>query len=1247
MKSLNSFQNQYSLSKTLRFQLIPQGKTLDNINESRILEEDQHRSESYKLVKKIIDDYHKAYIEQALGSFELKIASDSKNDSLEEFYSQYIAERKEDKAKKLFEKTQDNLRKQISKKLKQGEAYKRLFGKELIQEDLLEFVATDPEADSKKRLIEEFKDFTTYFIGFHENRKNMYAEEAQSTAIAYRIIHENLPKFIDNIRTFEELAKSSIADVLPQVYEDFKAYLKVESVKELFSLDYFNTVLTQKQLDIYNAVIGGKSLDENSRIQGLNEYINLYNQQHKDKKLPFLKPLFKQILSDRNSLSWLPEAFDNDKQVLQAVHDCYTSLLESVFHKDGLQQLLQSLPTYNLKGIYLRNDLSMTNVSQKLLGDWGAITRAVKEKLQKENPAKKRESDEAYQERINKIFKQAGSYSLDYINQALEATDQTNIKVEDYFINMGVDNEQKEPLFQRVAQAYNQASDLLEKEYPANKNLMQDKESIEHIKFLLDNLKAVQHFIKPLLGDGNEADKDNRFYGELTALWNELDQVTRLYNKVRNYMTRKPYSVDKIKINFKNSTLLNGWDRNKERDNTAVILRKDGKFYLAIMHKEHNKVFEKFPVGTKDSDFEKMEYKLLPGANKMLPKVFFSKSRIDEFKPSAELLQKYQMGTHKKGELFSLNDCHSLIDFFKASIEKHDDWKQFNFHFSPTSSYEDLSGFYREVEQQGYKLTFKSVDADYINKMVDEGKIFLFQIYNKDFSEHSKGTPNLHTLYWKMLFDERNLQNVVYKLNGEAEVFFRKKSLTYTRPTHPKKEPIKNKNVQNAKKESIFDYDLIKNKRFTVDSFQFHVPITMNFKSEGRSNLNERVNEFLRQNNDAHIIGIDRGERHLLYLVVIDRHGNIVEQFSLNSIINEYQGNTYATNYHDLLDKREKEREEARESWQSIENIKELKEGYLSQVVHKIADLMVKYHAIVVLEDLNMGFMRGRQKVEKQVYQKFEKMLIDKLNYLVDKKQDAETDGGLLKAYQLTNQFESFQKLGKQSGFLFYVPAWNTSKIDPCTGFTNLLDTRYESIEKAKKFFQTFNAIRYNAAQGYFEFELDYNKFNKRADGTQTLWTLCTYGPRIETLRSTEDNNKWTSKEVDLTDELKKHFYHYGIKLDADLKEAIGQQTDKPFFTNLLHLLKLTLQMRNSKIGTEVDYLISPIRNEDGTFYDSRQGNKSLPANADANGAYNIARKGLWVINQIKQTPQDQKPKLAITNKEWLQFAQEKPYLKD
>jgi CRISPR-associated protein Cpf1 len=49
-----------------------------------------------------------------------------------------------------------------------------------------------------------------------------------------------------------------------------------------------------------------------------------------------------------------------------------------------------------------------------------------------------------------------------------------------------------------------------------------------------------------------------------------------------------------------------------------------------------------------------------------------------------------------------------------------------------------------------------------------------------------------------------------------------------------------------------------------------------------------------------------------------------------------------------------------------------------------------------------------------------------------------------------------------------------------------------------------------------------------------------------------------------------------------------------------------------------------------------------LPQNADANGAYHIAKKGLWVLQQINETDDWKKLKIAITNKEWLKFAQTK-----
>lgn len=1258
MSNLVQFTGLYPLSKTLRFELKPIGKTQENIEKHGVLERDNERAIAYESVKKVIDEFHKSYIETKLSRLQLDLSL------LEEFYELYHHQIFDQNRKNKILNVQDSLRKQISDCFTKDDYYKRLFGKELIREDLTEFVntpyyenvirsvlgnehLTDKEIkqiqENTQKEIDQFSDFTTYFVGYYDNRKNMYVPEDKATSIAHRMINENLPKFVDNMDVFEKISKSEVAANFETLYKAMESYLNVNSIEEMFKLDYYSMVLTQKQIDVYNSIIGGMVLEDGTKIKGLNEYVNLFNQQQKDKtrRLPKLKPLFKQILSERNAISWLPEEFENDNEMLQSIEKCYRELKTKVFDgENSLMTLLNNLEDYDLRHIYLPYDLQLTDIAQKHYGNWSLIKKALEDNLKKENPIKRLESNEKYEERIARLLKANESVSLAQINSMMG---DGNKSIESYFTTMGAeDNEdgKKPNLFVRIETAYLEAEKLLNSTYPIDKSLSQDKDNVDKIKNLLDAIKDLQHFVKPLLGQGTESEKDPRFYGEFVPLWETLDQITPLYNMVRNRMTKKPYSEKKIKINFDNSTLLAGWDLNKEADNTCSILRKDGLYYLVIMDKQHNRVLKPENLPADGECYEKMEYKLLPGANKMLPKVFFSKSRIGEFKPSERIVRNYKNDTHKKGSNFNLYDCHALIDFFKESINKHEDWRKFGFKFSDTEAYKDLSDFYREVEQQGYKISFRKVSVDYINQLVEEGKIYLFQIYNKDFSPYSKGTPNLHTLYWRALFDEKNLADVVYKLNGEAEVFFRKHSLVAKKPTHPANQPIANKNAKNEKKESTFAYDIIKDRRYTVDKFQFHVPITMNFKAAGISNINPLVNAYLKESDAIHIIGIDRGERHLLYLSIIDLEGNIVDQFSLNEIVNEYKGNAYRTNYHDLLDTKEKQRDEARKSWQTIESIKELKEGYVSQVIHKIAELMVKYNAIVVLEDLNFGFIRGRQKVEKQVYQKFENMLIDKLNYLVDKKLDVTEAGGVLNAYQLTNKFESFQKLGKQSGFLFYIPAWNTSKMDPTTGFVNFFDTRYENVEKARSFFGKFKDICYNAKDNWFEFAFDYEDFTTKAAGTKTQWTLCTQGTRIETRRDPTQNNKFVSEELDLTSKFNELFAKFNIDFNGDLKGQICSQNEAQFFRDLLHLLHLTLQMRNSITGTEEDYLISPVKNANGEFYDSRKCCDNLPINADANGAYNIARKGLWIVEQIKQSDDITKIRRAISNKEWLRYVQ-------
>ena len=1240
MESMKDLTGQYCLSKTLRFELKPIGKTLEHIERKGLLTQDEQRAEEYELMKGIIDRYHKAFITMCLRNCKIKVNNtDDELDSLEEYSSLLSKSKRDADDEDKLEKIKENLRKQIVNAFKSGNTYGDLFKKELIKNHLPDFVTDEEE----KQVVEHFCNFTTYFTGFHDNRKNMYSDEAKSTAIAYRLIHENFPRFFDNLRSFAKISESEVANRFPEIESAFSLYLNVEHIADMFHVDYFPVVLTQEQIDVYNNIIGGKTEEDGTKIQGINEYVNLYNQHHPDVKLPFLKPLYKMILSDKVALSWLPEEFENDEEMLTAINDFYKSVQPVIFGDDenSIRHLLTNIAEYNTDHIYISNDLGLTGISQQLFDQYSIFEDAIKDELRrnvKQTPKEKR-NPELLEERIKNLFKKEKSFSISYLDSLIK--DKGEDTIESYYAKLGAfdrDGKQTVNLLTQIEMAYIAAKEVLDGKYD---NINQSEEATKYIKDLLDAFKSLQHYIKPLLGSGEEAEKDNVFSSQLLNVWEALDVVTPLYNKVRNWLTRKPYSTKKIKLNFENAQLLGGWDMNKEADYASVLLRKNNQYYLAIMDKKHNHAFDIETLPSDGACFEKIDYKLLPGANKMLPKVFFSKSRINEFAPSTDIQIAYRQETHKKGKNFNLADCHRLIDFFKQSIAKHEDWSKFPFHFSDTSTYEDISGFYREVEQQGYTIGFRKISESYIYRLVDEGKLYLFQIWNKDFSDYSKGTPNMHTLYWKALFDKANLADVVYKLNGQAEVFYRKRSLQKENTTvHKALQPIKNKNTQNEKSTSTFDYDIVKDRRYTVDKFHFHVPITINFKSSGRPNINEHVLDIIRHHGIEHVIGIDRGERHLLYLSLIDLKGRIIKQMTLNEIKQQTGGN-YGTNYKELLAAREGDRAEARRNWKKIENIKDLKAGYLSQVVHVIAQMMVEYNAIVVLEDLNMGFMRGRQKIERSVYEQFEHMLIDKLNFYVDKKKEACAPGGLLHGLQLANKFESFNKLGKQSGCLFYVPAWNTSKIDPVTGFVNMLDARYESVESSRRFFSRFDVIRYNEEKNWFEFTFDYNNFHAKLDGTKTQWTLCTYGSRIKTFRNPAKLNQWDNEEVVLTDEFKKVFANAGINIHGNLKEAICSLAKREHLEPLMHLMKLLLQLRNSKTNSEVDYMLSPVA-ENGVFYDSRSCNGNLPIDADANGAYNIARKGLWVLRQIQDSKPGDKLNLALSNKEWLRFVQEK-----
>lgn len=1322
-KTLDDFTNLYSLSKTLRFELRPIAETKENIEKGKFLESDKKKSDDYKDVKKIIDNYHKYFIDDVLknGTFDWK--------KLEEAIREYSKNKSDDSA---VENEQKKLREEILKLFTSDKRYKALTAatpKDLFDTILPEWFREKSNPELNKAALETFQKFTSYFTGFQENRKNVYSAESIPTAVPYRIVNDNFPKFLQNISIFK-----TIQEKCPQVIEDVEkelsSYLGKEKLADIFTLEAFNKYLgqggkeNQRGIDFYNQIIGGIAEKEGGQnLRGINQFLNLYWQQNpefaKENRRIKMVPLYKQILSDRSSLSFKIESIENDDELKIVLLECADKLegkneeKKSVF--EDTCDLFESLKNQNLREIYI-NRKDINTVSRILTGDWSWLqarmnvyadekftTKAEKARWQKSL------DDEGEN-------KSKGFYSLAELNEILEYSSEnvaeTDIRITDYFEHrcryyIEKESERFVQGSELVAfsikemcddiQTKRKGMDRVLENLSDEKQLREKADDVVVIKDYLDAVQNLLHRIKPIKVNGAG---DSSFYAIYDPIYSALSEVISVYNKTRNYITKKAASPEKYKLNFDNPTLADGWDLNKEQANTSVLLRKDGMYYLGIMNPKNKPKFaEKYEVADGQACYEKMIYKLLPGPNKMLPKVFFSTKGKETFNPPENILKGYEEGKHKKGENFDINFCYELIDWFKSAINQHEDWKKFGFKFSDTKSYKDISDFYREVTEQGYKLTFINIPDSEINKMVSEGKLYLFQIYNKDFAPGSTGMPNMHTLYWKNLFSDENLKNVCLKLNGEAELFYRpagikeptvhaKGSYLVNRTTEdgesiPEKIYLEIYKNANGKLDSLSDeakaykenhkvvikkasHEIIKDRHYTEAKFLFHVPLTINFKVSGNSfSINENVRRFLKNNPDVNIIGLDRGERHLIYLSLINQKGEILKQFTFNEVERNKNGQTVKVNYHEKLDQREKERDAARKSWQTIGKIAELKEGYLSAVIHQLTKLMVEYNAIVVMEDLNFGFKRGRFHVEKQVYQKFEHMLIDKLNYLVFKDRGLNEPGGVLNGYQLAGQFENFQKLEKQSGMLFYVPAGYTSKIDPKTGFVSMMNFKdLTNVHKKRDFFSKFDDIHFDQANGCFVFTFDYKNFDGKAkeEMKQTKWSVYSREKRIVYFSKTK-----SYEDVFPTEKLQNLFESAGIEyksgnniqdsimtIGADLKEGAKPSKEiADFWDGLLSNFKLILQMRNPNTRTEEDYIISPVMADDGKFFDSREElkkgeNAELPLDADANGAYHIALKGLSIIDKINHSKDEELKKfdMKISNSDWFKFAQEKDYAK-
>lgn len=134
---ISSFTNRYALSKTLRFKLIPVGKTQEMFLSRNLLAEDEERKEDYSKVKAIIDDYHKSFINDVLSAPDII--------DVQEYADIYYKANKTDKDKKAVRTIESKLRVEIASALTKDKRYSILFKKELFTDILPGFIGDDDE----------------------------------------------------------------------------------------------------------------------------------------------------------------------------------------------------------------------------------------------------------------------------------------------------------------------------------------------------------------------------------------------------------------------------------------------------------------------------------------------------------------------------------------------------------------------------------------------------------------------------------------------------------------------------------------------------------------------------------------------------------------------------------------------------------------------------------------------------------------------------------------------------------------------------------------------------------------------------------------------------------------------------------------------------------------------------------------------------------------------------------------------
>lgn len=1293
-----NFTNLYQLSKTLRFELKPIGKTEETFkqwlgamnsagnedNNDNLFAQDKKIKDAYVVIKSIMDKLHEQFIEKSLTSEEAKKID----------FSSYF---KAYKQKNVLDTLEKKLREQIGNTYKVAGAY---FSKEISKALNKEFKTKKPfecltdakmlnylsanvkeiaeqnniDQETLANHIEQFKGFWGYLSNYNKNRENYYTtDKEQSTAVATRIVHENLPTFCDNIIRFENSKAAYLGigkylkdkNIETKIKNNQGNEVDVEPItKDVFKIKHFNNCLAQSQIKEYNRIIGN-----------YNYQINLYNQARSSendfRKLDEFETLYKQIgCGEGRSLFETLHNYDDLNKLLEKIEEAG----DSFFKECGYNEI-STVPAFikflkecnNWDGIYM-SSTAINRISNRYFANWHSI----KDKL-KDNKA-----CVTYDKNREEPIQLRDAVELSDLFKVLDDKEQSEHFFKESFSN---DINEKEcpsknlinllcfDIEQNISKFLANSENIINLLNGNKDNQASEEDKIKQIKEWLDaaidTMRIVRYF----------AVRKSKMKGNLpnttmekalsNLLYNDDAQWFKWYDLVRNYLTKKPQDdakENKLKLNFGNPSLLGGWSDGQEQTKAATLLKYNNELYLCILKirnifdtsKADNPIYTKAPFCACRLILRNLKFQTLAG------KGFKSKYGI-----------KYsEMGNE---------DQSQAIKCLKEIIRERYAKKYPPLEQIINQEYSDKKSFDNEVKEalkECYVCEFVPINWDVVSKKQNSTDLFLFKIHCKDYLPKATGKKDLQTMYWEDVLSDSSK----HQLCGGAEIFMREPVAKESPVKHGVGSKLVNKRDKDGntipeqiykeiylfandkvKKENLSaeaknyiesekvtikeaEYEIVKDNRFYGETkYMFHCPITINFKAGSSSGVNEKITDALQQSDNLQFIGIDRGEKHLVYSCTIDKYGKIIKC--------NHHDNINGTDYVQKLEAVANERLIAKKNWQQQNRIKDLKSGYISHMVHRLVEETIKDdktiapHAYIVLEDLNSEMKRGRQKIEKQVYQNLELALAKKFNFVVDKTAKQGELGSVSMALQLTPPVTNYKDIEgkKRFGIMLYTRANYTSITDPTTGWRKTIYIKNGKDEEIRKqILEKFTDFGFAGKDYYFEYTEENAGHSWRMYSGKDGKPL----PRFQNKKQLQDDkNIWVPEQVNVVEILDKLFSNFDktrsfkeqIEKNVELKKVEGR--NETAWQSLRYALNMIQHIRNSGVEkTDDNFLYSPVRNENGEHFDTRNpqnnGGLELIVDADANGAFNIARKGLIMDAHIKHWINSGRPKIKKDGKE-------------